>query len=88
MQKTLLSNGKWPYPHMPPSKNLGPRVSCADIKESLNPVEMNDEFRHRFFSFPLKNYRLKNRLGVAAMTRMFSPGDSIPRRKNSNWVIR
>jgi 2,4-dienoyl-CoA reductase-like NADH-dependent reductase (Old Yellow Enzyme family) len=41
-----------------------------------------------FSTFPLKNYRLKNRLGVAAMTRMSSPGDSIPRKDVLEFLVR
>jgi len=33
-----------------------------------------------FSPFPLKSYRFKNRLGVSAMTRMSSPGDSVLRK--------
>lgn len=41
-----------------------------------------------FSPFPLKNYRLKNRLGVAPMTRMSSPGDSIPRKDVLEFLVR
>ena len=41
-----------------------------------------------FSTFQLKNYRLKNRLGVAAMTRMSSPGDSIPRKDVLEFLVR
>ena len=41
-----------------------------------------------FSPFELKNYRLKNRLGVAAMTRMSSPGDSIPRKDVLEFLVR
>jgi 2,4-dienoyl-CoA reductase-like NADH-dependent reductase (Old Yellow Enzyme family) len=41
-----------------------------------------------FSPFQLKNYRLKNRLGVAAMTRMSSPGDSIPRKDVLEFLVR
>jgi 2,4-dienoyl-CoA reductase-like NADH-dependent reductase (Old Yellow Enzyme family) len=41
-----------------------------------------------FSTFPLKKYRLKNRLGVAAMTRMSSPGDSIPRKDVLEFLVR
>ena len=41
-----------------------------------------------FLPFELKNYRLKNRLGVAAMTRMSSPGDSIPRKDVLEFLVR
>ncbi len=40
-----------------------------------------------FSTFPLKKYRLKNRLGVAAMTRMSSPGDGIPRKDVLDFLI-
>ena len=32
-----------------------------------------------FSPFQLKNFKLRNRIGVAPMTRMSSPGGSIPR---------
>jgi 2,4-dienoyl-CoA reductase-like NADH-dependent reductase (Old Yellow Enzyme family) len=41
-----------------------------------------------FSPFELKNYRLKNRLGVAAMTRMSSPGDSVPRKDVLEFLVR
>jgi 2,4-dienoyl-CoA reductase-like NADH-dependent reductase (Old Yellow Enzyme family) len=41
-----------------------------------------------FSTFQLKKYRLKNRLGVAAMTRMSSPGDGIPRRDVLEFLVR
>ena len=41
-----------------------------------------------FSPFTLKNYRLKNRLGVAPMTRMSSPGDSIPRQDVLEFLVR
>jgi len=41
-----------------------------------------------FSPFQLKNYRLKNRLGVAPMTRMSSPGDSIPRKDVLEFLVR
>lgn len=33
-----------------------------------------------FSPFQFKGFTLKNRIGVAPMTRMFSSGDSIPRK--------
>ncbi len=41
-----------------------------------------------FSPFQLKNFRLKNRIGVAPMTRMSSPGDSIPRRDVLEFLVR
>ena len=41
-----------------------------------------------FSPFYLKNYRLRNRLGVAPMTRMSSPGDGIPRRDVLEFLVR
>jgi 2,4-dienoyl-CoA reductase-like NADH-dependent reductase (Old Yellow Enzyme family) len=41
-----------------------------------------------FSTFQLKRYRLKNRLGVAAMTRMSSPGDGIPRKDVLEFLVR
>ncbi|MGD8958442.1 MAG: NADH-dependent flavin oxidoreductase, partial [Desulfobacteraceae bacterium] len=41
-----------------------------------------------FSPFELKNFRLRNRLGVAPMTRMSSPGDSIPRRDVLDFLVR
>ena len=41
-----------------------------------------------FSPFQLKSHRLKNRLGVAAMTRMSSPGDSIPRKDVLEFLVR
>jgi 2,4-dienoyl-CoA reductase-like NADH-dependent reductase (Old Yellow Enzyme family) len=43
----------------------------------------------RLFSpFQLKDFRLKNRIGVAPMTRMSSPGDSIPRKDVLEFLVR
>ncbi len=43
----------------------------------------------RLFSpFTLKNLTLRNRLGVAPMTRMSSPGDSIPRQDVLDFLVR
>jgi 2,4-dienoyl-CoA reductase-like NADH-dependent reductase (Old Yellow Enzyme family) len=43
----------------------------------------------RLFSpFTLKNVTLRNRLGVAPMTRMSSPGDSIPRQDVLDFLVR
>ena len=43
----------------------------------------------RIFSpFELKGFRLRNRLGVAPMTRMSSPGDSIPRQDVLDFLVR
>jgi N-ethylmaleimide reductase len=36
----------------------------------------------------LKGFRLRNRLGVAPMTRMSSPGDSIPRADVLEFLVR
>ena len=41
-----------------------------------------------FSPFSLKSYRLRNRLGVAPMTRMSSPGDSIPRKDVLEFLAR
>ncbi len=41
-----------------------------------------------FSSFQIKNFTLKNRLGVAPMTRMSSPGDSIPRKDVLDFLVR
>lgn len=41
-----------------------------------------------FSAFSLKDHRLKNRLGVAPMTRMSSPGDSIPRKDVLEFLVR
>ncbi|HSD94935.1 MAG TPA: NADH:flavin oxidoreductase [Syntrophales bacterium] len=41
-----------------------------------------------FSPFSLKGYRLKNRLGVAAMTRMSSPGDGVPRKDVLEFLVR
>jgi 2,4-dienoyl-CoA reductase-like NADH-dependent reductase (Old Yellow Enzyme family) len=41
-----------------------------------------------FSPLKLKDYRLRNRLGVAPMTRMSSPGDSIPRRDVLEFLVR
>lgn len=41
-----------------------------------------------FSPYVLKNFRLRNRLGVAPMTRMSSPGDSIPRRDVLDFLVR
>jgi 2,4-dienoyl-CoA reductase-like NADH-dependent reductase (Old Yellow Enzyme family) len=41
-----------------------------------------------FSPFQLKGFTLKNRLGVAPMTRMSSPGDSIPRRDVLDFLVR
>jgi len=43
----------------------------------------------RLFSpFQLKGFRLKNRIGVAPMTRMSSPGESIPRQDVLDFLVR
>jgi 2,4-dienoyl-CoA reductase-like NADH-dependent reductase (Old Yellow Enzyme family) len=43
----------------------------------------------RLFSpFQLKNFTLRNRIGVAPMTRMSSPGDSIPRKDVLEFLVR
>ena len=41
-----------------------------------------------FSPFQLKGYTLKNRLGVAPMTRMSSPGDGIPRQDVLEFLVR
>lgn len=41
-----------------------------------------------FSPFQIKNYTLRNRLGVAPMTRMSSPGDSIPRQDVLDFLVR
>jgi N-ethylmaleimide reductase len=38
--------------------------------------------------FQLKNFTLKNRIGLAPMTRMSSPGDSIPRQDVLEFLVR
>ncbi|NQT68578.1 MAG: hypothetical protein HQ552_03255, partial [Desulfobacteraceae bacterium] len=47
---------------------------------------MNDNIL--FTPFQLKSLTLKNRIGVAPMTRMSSPGDSIPRQDVLDFLIR
>jgi 2,4-dienoyl-CoA reductase-like NADH-dependent reductase (Old Yellow Enzyme family) len=41
-----------------------------------------------FSPFVLKNFKLKNRIGVAHMTRMSSPGDSVPRKDVLEFLVR
>jgi len=41
-----------------------------------------------FSPFHLKGFSLKNRIGVAQMTRMSSPGNSIPRQDVFDFLIR
>jgi len=41
-----------------------------------------------FLPFKLKNFTLKNRIGVAPMTRMSSPGHSIPRQDVLDFLVR
>ncbi|MFC1516606.1 NADH-dependent flavin oxidoreductase [Thermodesulfobacteriota bacterium] len=41
-----------------------------------------------FSSFQIKNVTLKNRFGVAPMTRMSSPGDSVPRQDVLDFLVR
>jgi len=41
-----------------------------------------------FSSFTLKGFELKNRIGVAPMTRMSSPADSIPRQDVLDFLVR
>ncbi len=41
-----------------------------------------------FSPFQLKNFKLKNRIGVAPMTRMSSPGGSIPRQDVLDFLVR
>ncbi len=41
-----------------------------------------------FSPFKLKGFNLKNRIGVAPMTRMSSPGDSIPRQDVLDFLVR
>ena len=41
-----------------------------------------------FSSFQLKNFRLRNRIGVAPMTRMSSPGEGIPRQDVLDFLVR
>ena len=41
-----------------------------------------------FSPFQIKNFTLRNRLGVAPMTRMSSPGDSIPRQDVLDFLVR
>ena len=41
-----------------------------------------------FSSFQLKNFSLKNRIGVAPMTRMSSSGESVPRQDVLDFLVR
>lgn len=41
-----------------------------------------------FSPFQLKRFHLKNRIGLAPMTRMSSPGDSIPRQDVLDFLVR
>lgn len=41
-----------------------------------------------FSPFQLKNFKLHNRFGVAPMTRMSSPGDSLPRQDVLDFLVR
>lgn len=41
-----------------------------------------------FSPFQLRRFRLKNRIGLAPMTRMSSPGDSIPRQDVLDFLVR
>jgi 2,4-dienoyl-CoA reductase-like NADH-dependent reductase (Old Yellow Enzyme family) len=41
-----------------------------------------------FSTFQLKNFKLKNRIGVAPMTRISSPGHSIPRQDVLDFLVR
>ena len=41
-----------------------------------------------FSAFQLKDFRLRNRIGVAPMTRMSSPGESIPRQDVLDFLVR
>jgi len=41
-----------------------------------------------FSEFNLKGFKLKNRIGVAPMTRVSSPGDSIPRQDVLDFLVR
>jgi len=43
---------------------------------------------HLFSPFQLKDFTLKNRIGVAPMTRMSSPGESIPRQDVLDFLVR
>jgi len=47
---------------------------------------MNNEIL--FSPLTLKNFKLKNRIGVAPMTRMSSPADSIPRQDVLDFLVR
>jgi 2,4-dienoyl-CoA reductase-like NADH-dependent reductase (Old Yellow Enzyme family) len=47
---------------------------------------MNDDIL--FSPFKIKNFTLRNRLGVAPMTRMSSPGGSIPRQDVFDFLVR
>jgi 2,4-dienoyl-CoA reductase-like NADH-dependent reductase (Old Yellow Enzyme family) len=47
---------------------------------------MGDEIL--FSSFQLKGFQLKNRIGVAPMTRMSSVKDSIPRQDVLDFLVR
>jgi 2,4-dienoyl-CoA reductase-like NADH-dependent reductase (Old Yellow Enzyme family) len=41
-----------------------------------------------FSPFKINNFNLKNRIGVAPMTRMSSPGDSVPRQDVLDFLVR
>ena len=41
-----------------------------------------------FSPFKLNGFNLKNRIGVAPMTRMSSPGDSVPRQDVLDFLVR
>ena len=41
-----------------------------------------------FSPFSINGFKLKNRIGVAPMTRMSSPGDSIPRQDVLDFLVR
>ena len=47
---------------------------------------MNDDIL--FSPFQLKNFTLKNRIGVAPMTRMSSVKDSVPRQDVLDFLVR
>lgn len=49
-------------------------------------MKTNDDIL--FSPFQLKHIRLKNRIGLAPMTRMSSPGDSIPRQDVLDFLVR
>jgi 2,4-dienoyl-CoA reductase-like NADH-dependent reductase (Old Yellow Enzyme family) len=54
----------------------------------LTKMENHMDHDNLFKPFPLKNYTLRNRIGVAPMTRMSSVADSIPRQDVLDLLVR